>query len=236
MLRASVLVLGLLVWALVGWAALRGGAPERVEARVLADTRAALGEAGIADIEVRADGRQVTLIGRVPSEASRDAALELAAAVRGVRAPVMDRIVLEAVEPAPVPESPETVAARSCQETFDATLLADPIRFEGGTATPSQGSYPILAGLAETAGTCPAARFVVEGHTDASGPDDVNQMVSEARAQAVADYLIGAGIAAPRIVVVGYGETRPIDTNATAAGRAANRRIQLVVSGLESAR
>ena len=233
MLRVAVLVSGVVIWALLGWVAARGEGLERVEARVLSDTRAALVEAGFDDIEARVDGRRVTLVGRVSSEALRDSILSLAAAVRGVGGPIADRIVLAAAEPEAVPESPEMIAARACQERFDAALLAEPIRFDGGTATPSQTSYPVLAGLVEIANSCPTARFTVEGHTDASGPDDVNQRVSEARAQAVADYLIGAGVAAPRIVVVGYGETRPVDSNTTAAGRAANRRIQLVVSGLE---
>ena len=68
--------------------------------------------------------------------------------------------------------------------------------------------------------------LVLEGHTDSTGKDDYNQDLSERRAAAVkaklaADY----GISADRISAVGYGESRPVANNATAEGRARNRRV-----------
>jgi outer membrane protein OmpA-like peptidoglycan-associated protein len=77
----------------------------------------------------------------------------------------------------------------------------------------------------------------VVGHTDAVGPAEYNQRLSERRAEAVADYLIDRGVTPERIVVEGRGETEPRATNETEAGRQLNRRVELylkpVVEGEE---
>lgn len=74
-------------------------------------------------------------------------------------------------------------------------------------------------------------RVVVEvaGHTDSIGSDQYNQGLSERRANAVRDYLIDKGIRASRLSAVGYGESRPVASNDTDAGRAENRRVELVI-------
>jgi OmpA-OmpF porin, OOP family len=73
-------------------------------------------------------------------------------------------------------------------------------------------------------------RVEVAGHTDAIGTDAYNQKLSECRAKVVADYLTDKGVANAKIAAVnGYGESRPIDTNDTAEGRARNRRTELNV-------
>ena len=69
--------------------------------------------------------------------------------------------------------------------------------------------------------------ITIVGHTDSVGPAEYNQGLSERRAQAAADHLIGKGVDADRITVRGEGEANPIDTNDTAEGRARNRRIEL---------
>jgi outer membrane protein OmpA-like peptidoglycan-associated protein len=69
----------------------------------------------------------------------------------------------------------------------------------------------------------------VEGHTDSVGSDTYNQKLSERRASAVVEYLVGKGIDASRLAPAGYGESRPVSTNDTAEGRAQNRRVDLIV-------
>ncbi len=69
----------------------------------------------------------------------------------------------------------------------------------------------------------------VLGHTDSTGSDAHNQTLSERRAQSVANYLSANGVASARIATRGYGETNPIADNATEAGRAANRRVEIKV-------
>ncbi len=77
----------------------------------------------------------------------------------------------------------------------------------------------------------PDSQIVVEGHADSQGEDQHNMELSQARAEAVREYLVSRGIAADRIVAKGYGETRPIADNDSPEGRANNRRVEIVVQG-----
>jgi adhesin transport system outer membrane protein len=70
----------------------------------------------------------------------------------------------------------------------------------------------------------------VEGHTDNTGSDQINMPLSRARAQRVSDYLVLHGMEMVNIAVAGYGSNRPIADNATEAGRAANRRVEVTVT------
>jgi OOP family OmpA-OmpF porin len=72
----------------------------------------------------------------------------------------------------------------------------------------------------------PALRVLVNGHTDSIGSEAYNQRLSEKRAKAVLDYLVGRGIDPSRLKAVGHGESRPIASNETEEGRARNRRVE----------
>lgn len=72
----------------------------------------------------------------------------------------------------------------------------------------------------------------VAGHTDSTGAAEYNQKLSERRANAVAQYLEGQGLATNRVVTIGAGETRPVADNATPTGRQANRRVELTLTPL----
>ena len=72
--------------------------------------------------------------------------------------------------------------------------------------------------------------IIVAGHTDSTGADSYNQQLSERRAGSVAQYLRSQGITDMRIIVEGYGESRPIASNDTAQGRQMNRRVELTLS------
>jgi outer membrane protein OmpA-like peptidoglycan-associated protein len=75
----------------------------------------------------------------------------------------------------------------------------------------------------------PDSKMVVEGHTDSQGAASFNQDLSQRRAQTVRDYLVSRGIASDRITAEGFGPTRSVGDNATAEGRANNRRVEIVV-------
>jgi OmpA-OmpF porin, OOP family len=76
---------------------------------------------------------------------------------------------------------------------------------------------------------CPNTNIEISGHTDTDGDEAANQGLSEKRAQAVADYLVKAGLPANRFSAVGYGSTQPTAGNDTDQGKAQNRRIDFVV-------
>lgn len=73
------------------------------------------------------------------------------------------------------------------------------------------------------------SKISVEGHTDSAGSDSLNQELSLKRATAVRDALVSDGVSADRVSVQGYGETRPVADNASQAGRANNRRVEIVI-------
>lgn len=75
----------------------------------------------------------------------------------------------------------------------------------------------------------PSISIQIEGHTDSKGSDDYNLNLSQGRSQSVVDYLISQGIDASRLSAQGFGESKPIDTNDTDAGRANNRRVEFRV-------
>ena len=90
------------------------------------------------------------------------------------------------------------VDATVCQQLFADLLTKARIRFESGRADISQDSLGLLDRLIETALRCPNANIEIAGHTDADGDQNANQTLSEKRAQAVADYLVRAGLPASR--------------------------------------
>jgi len=75
-------------------------------------------------------------------------------------------------------------------------------------------------------------RISIYGHTDDVGEEDYNQQLSERRARSLSRFFIKSGVAAARIVIIGHGESRPIEDNSTAAGQAANRRIEISLEPL----
>ena len=83
--------------------------------------------------------------------------------------------------------------------------------------------------LGETLKKYADTNVVVEGHTDNSGSDAINQPLSQRRAQAVANTIINDGVDASRVTATGYGSTQPVADNSTAAGKAANRRVEVAI-------
>ena len=77
----------------------------------------------------------------------------------------------------------------------------------------------------------PGLMLQVEGHTDSTGGDELNQTLSERRAGATRDYLIKQGLAEATITAAGFGETMPVADNSTAGGRQKNRRVEIIVGG-----
>ena len=129
-------------------------------------------------------------------------------------APVVDEPV---VEPAPVDIQKVTYSADAFFD-FDKSVLKP----EGRAA---------LDDLAEKIQTLNLEAVVAVGHTDSIGKASYNQRLSERRTAAVKKYLVSKGVPAESIFTEGKGETQPVATNKTAAGRAKNRRVEIEVVG-----
>lgn len=108
--------------------------------------------------------------------------------------------------------------------------LPDRIHFELGSATLSARSHGMLGQVAHFLGTRPDITKVrIEGHTDSDGADADNLALSQARAAAVRDFLVGQGVAVGRLEAQGFGETQPVAPNDSVANKAKNRRVDLII-------
>jgi outer membrane protein OmpA-like peptidoglycan-associated protein len=105
------------------------------------------------------------------------------------------------------------------------------VLFDVDQANLKPGAREKLARIAGILSAHPGLQIEIEGHTDSTGSDDYNQRLSERRAESVRSYLRDQGIGQAIVAAVGHGESRPVATNGTAAGRQQNRRVELIVSG-----
>ncbi|MDD4854983.1 MAG: OmpA family protein [Sulfuricurvum sp.] len=101
------------------------------------------------------------------------------------------------------------------------------INFAFNSSVIPPSNYGDVTKLTRVMNENPPARAIIVGHTDYTGTDEYNQKLSERRSKALADKLIANGIDPKRISASGKGEKEPIATNATSAGRAQNRRIEV---------
>ena len=125
-----------------------------------------------------------------------------------------------------------TVANNGCPEVSEDTMkklndYAKTILFDTAKASFQKQTFPVLQAMVAILKEYPTAKFALEGHTDADGKDAMNLQLSKDRAAAVRTYLIENGIAADRLTSEGYGETKPVASNKTKAGKAQNRRVEV---------
>lgn len=128
-------------------------------------------------------------------------------------------------------------AALSVKEEARGTVIVLPgsVLFTSGEYKLTPEAQTKLAMIADT--LRPQARtheIVVEGHTDSKGTPSSNQLLSENRARAVMEFLISRGVPQTSITSVGIGQMRPIADNASAEGRANNRRVEIIIKPAEA--
>ncbi len=121
--------------------------------------------------------------------------------------------------------------AQGCLPTeFDKFAGAiEDITFDTNKATLKPKSFAILDEAVRLLNQYPTIMIDIHGHTDNQGPDAYNQTLSDNRAKAVLDYIVGKGIDPSRLSSRGFGESEPIAPNTTAAGRAKNRRTEFKI-------
>jgi outer membrane protein OmpA-like peptidoglycan-associated protein/opacity protein-like surface antigen len=132
------------------------------------------------------------------------------------------------------PDVKGSIAKNGCGGITDETqnILDKALRgiyFETNKDIIKNISYSILNNVATIMIENPSYKLQINGHTDGDASAEYNQVLSEKRAEAVKKYLINKGVAASRLKAAGFGESKPVSDNNTAAGKALNRRVEFVV-------
>lgn len=126
-----------------------------------------------------------------------------------------------------IPEDPFTEGLKNIE--VGAALILNNIFFETGKSVLLPESFTELDKVVDFLNQGTVSQIEISGHTDNEGSDATNEKLSQSRAQAVVDYLVSKGISADMLKAVGYGESKPIDTNQTPEGRSKNRRVEFLV-------
>jgi outer membrane protein OmpA-like peptidoglycan-associated protein len=229
-----------------------------IEGDLTRRSQAALASAGI-DISVTFHGRDATLAGTANDDREAAAAARLVRDLPGTRLVSsqigLPRLPATASAPTATPAAsgtPSEAATSGSTSSGSASSAAAPSNSPTATtgATPNATPPPLAQGritfgtdeallsadakryLITVAGYLrqyPQVHVSIEGHADDVGPAEVNWSLSQERAQAVSAYLVSAGVPAMQLKTTAFGDTRPIASNNSAAGRAANRRVEIVV-------
>nr|WP_226898355.1 OmpA family protein [Mangrovicoccus algicola] len=126
---------------------------------------------------------------------------------------------------APPPEAEAGPSPEACVEAVNGILLEDRIDFDPGSVELGAAGLETVDRIAAVLRDCPDVAMEIGGHTDSQGREEMNELLSQARAEAVLDALAARRVLTGQLTARGYGETRPIADNGTEAGREANRRI-----------
>jgi outer membrane protein OmpA-like peptidoglycan-associated protein len=164
--------------------------------------------------------RQASEAARQASEAQADQARRAAAQAEAEKAELRERLRQQL-----------NVILETRESARGLIVNMSDVLFDTAQHTLRPGAREKLAKISGILLAYPDLRVEVEGHTDSVGDETYNQGLSERRAHAVREYLIRQGIPSTAIVAHGFGESRPVVSNGTAAGRQQNRRVELVVSG-----
>jgi outer membrane protein OmpA-like peptidoglycan-associated protein len=120
----------------------------------------------------------------------------------------------------------ESSSTKKTLDVLTVTFKSDYL-FSVNSSTILPGAYDELDRVAKVLNQYPETTIRISGHTDSTGTADYNQKLSERRAQSVKNALLGMGVAPARMTTIGFGESKPIASNATEAGRQQNRRVEI---------
>ena len=122
---------------------------------------------------------------------------------------------------------PKIKSARLCESEINTIISNTKIRFEPGKVVLNDNNFTVIKLIADVLRTCPEAKFEIQGHTDSSGSEELNQNLSQSRAEAVLFELLNRRVLTSGISAKGYGSISPIADNKTEEGREINRRIEI---------
>lgn len=123
---------------------------------------------------------------------------------------------------------PRTTVERVGEDTLLVHFNSD-VLFPAGSATLDSDGRSTLEQVADVINDYRKTAVVVQGHTDALGSEESNQSLSERRARAVESYLMNRGVDPGRMTAIGFGESAPVASNASAEGRQRNRRVDVLL-------
>ena len=115
--------------------------------------------------------------------------------------------------------------------TIALTFKSD-VMFDVNSSSLKPGAYDEINRVANVLSQYPQTRLTISGHTDSTGSEDYNLQLSQRRADAVKNALVGQGVSAARMNTIGYGEANPIADNSTEHGRQLNRRVEVRIAPL----
>lgn len=149
--------------------------------------------------------------------------------------PVYNKVIDKSFLASVVSNHPELLTGAAIKVQYADTITSEvssksvQVQFETGSAVIRAESYAVLDDILKSAVVAEGLKLGVYGHTDNVGNDEANVKLSNERAASVVAYLQGKGLSAARLESKGYGASRPEASNATAEGRAKNRRVQIVL-------
>jgi outer membrane protein OmpA-like peptidoglycan-associated protein len=225
MSKVSILGWGLVLWVAMLFVCIPH-AGRHIEHDLAAKSAALLAEqnispSGLEDV-LKVDGRDVTLSGYEGTPEVSASTVKMLQAVWGVRS-VRTNMLRR-------PEPPKSVVtqqqAHEAAASITSILKLQDVEFYSGSDRLTPLGERTLTQVASVLAKYPGMPVEIAGHTDSHGDSASNMELSRKRAAAVKQYLIEKGIAGGNLTDVGFGSTKPIANNATAAGRQENRRVE----------
>lgn len=218
---------------------------QSVDTGLTGDARTALASRGVAGVTVRSEWASLTLKGDASARTPALAAVRRMKnrdAVNTVTYICTDGTACapspSPTRPSPSASAPAAASAASAasaphrvEERIRQAFGRDGVTFATGSTTLTPRAETALRRVAGMLASAPGLRVTISGYTDNSGSASLNRALSLARANATRDYLTAHGVSAGRLKTAGFGAEHPIAANSTAAGRAANRRIEFTVQG-----
>jgi outer membrane protein OmpA-like peptidoglycan-associated protein len=218
-------------------------AHEEAQAKAEADARSAQQQAAQSQAQADEDARRRAAAEQAQAEAQRQQADALAAQQKAQAESEAARLAADQAERQrqDAVRQKEEMRARllaqlnqvlQTRDTARGLIVSMPdVLFDFNKYTLKPEARERLAKISGIVLAYPDLQLAIEGYTDSIGSDEYNQTLSDKRAGAVRDYLVGAGVPGTSVAALGKGKADPIADNSTAAGRKLNRRVEMIVSG-----
>jgi outer membrane protein OmpA-like peptidoglycan-associated protein len=221
MAKALIVISGLVVWgAMLFYCIPHDG--HRIQHDLTAQSKAVLSHLSVSSSGLAVDGRDVTLTGYAGTPEVSDGTVRMVQAIWGVR--TVNRNILKRPEP-PKPVVTQQQAHEAAASITGILKLRN-VEFYTNSERLTPLGQRTLNQVAEVLAKYRGMPVEIAGHTDSQGDAASNLELSRKRAAAVKQYLIDKGIAGSTLTDAGFGDTKPIASNATAAGRQENRRVE----------